>query len=134
MNFGKFNPKKIDWNVDTTNFEYRKLSTLNENTIVQVKGFYTCNDNLNGGKQAILITDKCFFNLPKHKVEEIEEIIDNDECVQAIKNGECFIKTKSYTSKKTNEVCMSFSYLSENEVNELKKNKAENSNKQEYIF
>lgn len=122
MNFGKYNKfKTIDWGMNTENFSYKKLSDYPENATMQIKGLFLIKDNLNGGNQAVAILKDSFLNLPKHKVEVVTEIINDEDSVKAIKNGECYIKTYKYKSEKYNKECYDFNFLSADEVPEIVK-------------
>ena len=117
MNFGKYNKSGvIDWGVNTENLGYKKLAEFPENTTFKVLGFFTIKDNLNGGNQAIAITKDCLINLPKHTVNTIENILSDEDSIKGIKNGECYIKTKKYFSKKYNKECFDFDFLEENAI------------------
>lgn len=120
MDFGKFNKfKSIDWNIDTTNFNYKKLSEFDSGSVIKIRGFFLIKDNLNGGLQAIGITDNCYINLPKHKEEVIESILNDDEAIEGIKNGECFIKVYTYKSKTYNKDCVDFNFLSSADIQNM---------------
>lgn len=120
MNFGKYNKfKTIDWGMNTENFTYKKLSDYPENTIFQIKGFFVIKDNLNGGNQAVAILKDCFLNIPKHKVEVVTEIINDEDSVNAIKDGECYIQTYKYKSEKYNKECFDFNFVSADKVAEI---------------
>lgn len=120
MNFGKYNKfKTIDWGMNTENFPYTKLSDYPENATLQIKGLFLIKDNLNGGNQAIAILKDSFVNLPKHKVEVVTEIINDEDSVNAIKDGQCYIKTYKYKSEKYNKECFDFNFVPADEVAEI---------------
>lgn len=122
MNFGKYNKYTvIDWGVNTENLGYKKLAEYPENSVFKVLGFFTIKDNLNGGNQAIAITKDTLLNLPKHKVEVIEQILTDEDSISAIKNGECYIKTTKYFTKKYNKDCYDFEFIDSADVPEIVK-------------
>ena len=89
MNFTQFNNfEKIEWNVNTSGFTFRKLSDFYVQGIktIQVFGFFFTKSE-NYGLQPIAIAKDCLVNLPTHKKYVISDMLKNDDCVNAIKNG-----------------------------------------------
>ena len=113
MDFTKCNKntfEKIEWNVKTDGFTFKKLSDFYEETnVVQVFGFFFTKSE-NYGLQPIAITKDCLVNLPKHKTEVISQMLRNADCVNAIKNGECSLKLREYKSK-YNKICYDFDFI-----------------------
>ena len=101
MNFTQFNNfEKIEWNVNTSGFTFRKLSDFYVQGIktIQVFGFFFTKSE-NYGLQPVAITKDCLLNLPTHKKDIISDMLKNADCVNAIKNGECSLKLRKYNSK-----------------------------------
>lgn len=113
MDFTKKNNfKKIEWGIDTSNFKYKKLKdlyTVDKKSYI-VRGFYVSNSG-NYGKHAIAILDDCLVDLPKHKLEVIEELLNDKEAIDAIKNCECGFTVTKYTDKKFKKECYSFEFV-----------------------
>ena len=114
MNFTQFNKntfEKIEWNVNTEGFTFRKLSDFySQGTkTIQVFGFFFTKSE-NYGLQPIAITSDCLVNLPTHKRDIISDMLKNADCVNAIKNGECCLKLREYKSK-YNKVCYDFDFI-----------------------
>lgn len=114
MDFTKCNKnnfQKIEWNVNTEGFTFRKLGDFFNQGIktIQVFGFFFVKSN-EFGLQPIAITNNCLVNLPKHKTEDISDMLKIDECVNAIKNGECSLKLRKYKSQ-YNKVCYDFDFI-----------------------
>lgn len=114
MNFTQFNKnnfEKIEWNVNTEGFAFKKLADFYRNGIktIQVFGFFFTKSE-NFGLQPIAITKDCLVNLPTHKKDVISEMLKNADCVNAIKNGECSLKLCEYKSK-YNKVCFDFDFV-----------------------
>lgn len=114
MNFTQFNKNafdKIEWNVDTKDFTFKKLSDFYSHGIktVQVFGFFFTKSE-NYGLQPVAITKECLVNLPTHKKDVISDMLKNADCVQAIKNGECSLRLREYKSK-YNKVCYDFDFV-----------------------
>ena len=114
MDFTKLNKntfEKIEWNVNTSGFTFKKLSDFYNNGIkaVRVFGFFfTKSDEY--GLQPVAIAKDCLINLPKHKTEVISDMLKNADCVSAIKNGECSLKLREYKSK-YNKTCYDFDFI-----------------------
>ena len=114
MDFTKLNKntfEKIEWNVKTDGFTFKKLADFYNNGIkaVRVFGFFfTKSDEY--GLQPVAIAKDCLINLPKHKTEVISDMLKNADCVSAIKNGECSLKLREYKSK-YNKTCYDFDFI-----------------------
>lgn len=103
MDFTKLNKntfEKIEWNVNTSGFTFKKLFDFYSQGIktIQVFGFFFTKSE-NYGLQPIAITKDCLVNLPTHKKDIISDMLKNADCVNAIKNGECSLKLREYKSK-----------------------------------
>ena len=114
MDFTKCNKntfEKIEWNVNTKDFTFKKLSDFYNQGIkvIQVFGFFLTKSE-NYGLQPIAITKDCLVNLPKHKTEAISDMLKNAECVNAIKNGECSLKLREYKSN-YKKICYDFDFI-----------------------
>lgn len=120
MNFTQFNKnqfKKIDWQIETKEYCFKKLSEYGNNAIINVKGFFFMKTNF--GLQLIAIDEqnKTLVNLPCNKQETISNLLKDDNAINAIKNGECFIQVRSYHSKKYNKECFTFDFVESQKVN-----------------
>ena len=114
MNFTQYNInsfEKIEWNVNTKDFTFKKLSDFFSQGVktIQVFGFFFTKSE-NYGLQPIAITKDCLVNLPTHKRDIISDMLKNPECVSAIKNGECSLKLREYKSK-YNKMCYDFDFI-----------------------
>ena len=114
MDFTKHNKntfEKIEWNVNTKDFTFKKLSDFYNQGIraIQVFGFFFTKSE-NYGLQPIAITKDCLLNLPIHKKEVISDMLKDVDCVNAIKNGECSLKLREYKSK-YNKTCYDFDFI-----------------------
>ena len=114
MDFTKHNKntfEKIEWNVNTKDFTFKKLSDFYNQgiKIIQVFGFFFTKSE-NYGLQPLAITKDCLVNLPKHKKEVISDMLKDVDCVNAIKNGECSLKLREYKSK-YGKTCYDFDFI-----------------------
>ena len=114
MDFTKLNKnafEKIEWNVNTNGFTFKKLSDFYNQGIrvVPVFGFFFTKSE-EYGLQPVAIAKDCLINLPKHKKDTISDMLKNADCVNAIKNGECSLKLREYKSK-YNKICYDFDFI-----------------------
>ena len=114
MNFTQFNNnnfEKIEWNVNTEGFTFKKLADFFKSGVktIQVFGFFFVKSE-NFGLQPVAILRDCLLNLPTHKRDIISEMLKNADCVNAIKNGECSLKLREYKSK-YNKTCYDFDFI-----------------------
>ena len=132
MNFTQFNKntfEKIEWNVNTEGFTFRKLSDFYSQgeKIIPVFGFFFTKSE-NYGLQPVAIGYDCLINLPTHKKDVISDMLKNGDCVSAIKNGECSLKLREYKSK-YGKTCFDFDF-----INTPKTETTETTEKQPDIF
>lgn len=137
MNFTQFNKntfEKIEWNVNTKDFTFRKLSDFYKQGVktIQVFGFFFTKSE-NYGLQPVAITKNCLVNLPTHKKDVISEMLKNADCVNAIKNGECSLKLREYKSK-YGKVCYDFDFVDTHTTEEKQPETTETTEKQPDIF
>ena len=114
MDFTKLNKntfEKIEWNVDTKDFTFKKLSDFYNMGVktVRVFGFFFTKSE-EYGLQPVAIARNCLINLPKHKKDVISDMLKNADCVSAIKNGDCSLKLREYKSK-YGKTCYDFDFI-----------------------
>ena len=99
-NFNKNNFTKIEWNVNTTGFTFKKLADFFNNGIkkIQVFGFFFTKSE-KYGLQPVAITKDCLVNLPTHLRDTISSMLKDSETVDAIKAGDCTLCIRQYNSK-----------------------------------
>ena len=119
MDFTKLNKntfEKIEWNVDTNGFTFKKLSDFYNMGVktVRIFGFFFTKSE-EYGLQPVAIARNCFINLPKHKKDVISDMLKNADCVSAIKNGECSLKLREYKSK-YGKTCYDFDFINTPQV------------------
>lgn len=101
MSFASRHNKVNRWNVDTTHFEYKKIADIvaadGENVTYTVWGVRISSGKY--GDSAVVILDSCFVNLPKHMVDDVDQILASGEDVEDIKAGKVGIEFYSYEGK-----------------------------------
>ncbi len=113
--FAKLNKKTKLFNVDVENPQFRKLNDFEAETNLCVIGCYI-NKKSNFGDSPVFIvhdeTDEIYFvNVPKSHINTINEIINNEEMVEAINNYQCWIKVISYFNKRFNKLCFDIEFI-----------------------
>ena len=104
------NFKKREWDKKTDGFTFRKLSDLYKKGIrkVQIFGFFFTKSE-KFGLQPNAICNGYLLNLPTHQRDTISEMLQDDDCYNAINNGECTLEIREYQSK-YNKTCYEISY------------------------
>lgn len=104
------NFKKREWNKKTEGYTFKKLSDLYKDGVkkVQVFGFFFTKSE-NFGLQPNAICDGFLLNLPTHQKNTISEMLQDEECYNAINNGECTLEIREYQSK-YNKKCYEITY------------------------
>ena len=86
MKFAELNKKgTMPDNLNTDNFEYKKLLEFAGKTVV-VRGFFF-NEKGKYGKQVVVATNECLINIPKWATKMFEKIAETDDLVVAMLNG-----------------------------------------------
>lgn len=126
------NFKKREWIKNTEGYTFKKLSDLYKEGVkkVQVFGFFFTKSE-NYGLQPCAICDGFLLNLPTHQRDTISDMLQDDECYNAINNGECTLEIREYQSK-YNKTCYEISYTNTPKTETLVTEKTDD--KQESIF
>lgn len=103
MNFKRFNKNHL-FTVDTTDFKYFSLEDLykrdGENTLYLLCGLYINTKSQYDPEAPTLATDSELVNLPVFQLDEVKEMREDEEAVEAINNGEAGFTIESYTLDK----------------------------------
>ena len=87
--------------VDATKFDFINLETLytkdGENARYQLIGVYV-NKKGRFGDEPVAVIDGFKVNLPKHLLDDVVTILDNDEMIQAIIEGHLGFEIEPYTN------------------------------------
>ena len=93
----------IDWGIDTKEMDFAKCGEMEQETPLNVHGFFITSDN-GYGRGAVAILDDVLLNLPQRYVETVDTILSDDEMIEEIKEGRVAIKISTFTSKKYKKV------------------------------
>jgi hypothetical protein len=110
----KFN--KTTFDIDTTDFQYTKLSVIfnsesegGKDVIHKINGFYVHKSQLGDSPLIIDEENKRLVNLPSHTAETVREILADDDAVQTIKDGKVGYAIYEYDSH--GKKCYSISFV-----------------------
>lgn len=108
MSFAKKHKKGvIDWGINTENFEYFKLQDLFDmngaDQLYVLKGVFINKNKPEKqlkefGASPVGILEDRLVNLPNHMLAEVEDILKDEEDIEAIMNGEAVFKIRQYES------------------------------------
>lgn len=87
------------WDVDTTNFEFKKCSEMPQNENIPIYGLFITKDR-GYGKGCVAILEHCFLTLPQRMVEDVEEYLQHDEVVEDIKANKWAVNIQEFFSEK----------------------------------
>ena len=116
-----FNTKKL-FNVDTSDYEYKKLEELwNENSEI-IEDEEVCNKvfpvlalYLNKKSmfepQPVVATDECYVNLPASMFDSALEILSDPRAIQAINSGKVGFQIEKYFQKRYQKDCYSINWI-----------------------
>lgn len=115
MSVKKFNKNVVFFSFKPSeDFQYLKLEDLylleGKDKVYKVNGLYI-NETSLFGKSPLGVLDDCFVNLPKHLIEVIEMMLQDDEVIQAINEGKVGFKIYEYTNRKYNKKCYSIEWV-----------------------
>lgn len=109
----KFNNSNI-FGVDTSNYKYVNLKTLYETDPKakhKVLGFFINTKGKYGSEPNAIIENNLIVNLPRHLLDTVNEILDNNEYVQYTKDGHVGFSIYQYHSSKYNRDAYSVTWL-----------------------
>ena len=104
----KFTFKPAD---DSQYVSLEVLYNKNPDQIHDVKALYINTKSRFGDAPCVAIDPVIIVNLPKHLLETVKEMINDDECVDAINNNEVKFKIYSYKDKTFNKTCYGVEWL-----------------------
>lgn len=121
FNFSKYNSEYSNpFGVDTDR-EYVKLSDLGDGFIFKVDGLFI-NNKGKYGSHAVLQANIPYpvnISMPNGMTDMFNEILKDNEAVEGIKAGTCFMKVKQYTSKKYGRVCFTADFVKPQKASEM---------------
>lgn len=95
MSFANRYNKGNKFDIDTTGFDYLKLSELDPVKVYVLRGLFI-NSKGAFGPSPVAIIDKHFVNLPQHTLSVVQDMLIDDETVNTIKQGAAGFKVRHY--------------------------------------
>lgn len=106
----KYNKGGVTFDVDISNFTFVDLGTLFKKfpsgKIYRIDGLYINKKSSFGDHPvAIIAKDEMLVDLPAHLIEEVKEILQDPEVVEAINSGKVGFTIHEYEQKKYKKIC-----------------------------
>ena len=99
--------KERTFDIDTTGFEYKKLSDLyaeNPDRIYTVRAVYINTSN-KFGDSPLVATDECFVNFPSYMIDAARNILSSGDDIKAINDGLVGFKVHRFIQKQYHREC-----------------------------
>lgn len=106
----KYNKGGVTFEIDIKEFSFVTLETLykrdNGNTVFPVDGLYI-NKKSSFGEHPVAISakEKMLIDLPSHMTEDVKQILQDQEVIEAIKSGKVGFIVQEYEQKKFKKIC-----------------------------
>ena len=113
--FAELNGGGIDWEIDSSEFPFKKISELDQKGTYTVKGMFI-NKNKSEkelkefGASVVLILEDVLLSCPNHYENAVQSILDDPEKVAAVKEGKCKIGN-FYTYESHGKTCYAFKWI-----------------------
>lgn len=95
-------------------FEFTTLDELYTNNgidrVYPVKALYI-NTKSKYGDHPVVVTDSAFVDVPKHLIDTVKEMMNDEECIDAINNGHVGFTVYSYIDKRYKRTCYSVNWV-----------------------
>ncbi len=112
MSFASKYNNTVSFDIDTTGFEFVKLSDLyakGADTVTKINGMYVCKGKLDTAPVFICADIKALVNIPSHRTQTVKDILNDEEAVQDIRDGK--VGFKVYTYESHGKVCYSIRFV-----------------------
>ena len=109
----KFNNTNV-FGIDTSNYKYTNLNTLfntDPNAKHKVLGLFVNTKGKYGAEPNAIIENNLIVNLPRHLLETVNELLDDDRYIDYIKAGHVGFSIYQYHSTKYNRDAYSVTWL-----------------------
>ena len=109
----RFNNTNV-FGIDTTNYKYvglKELFDTDPDAHHLVLGFFVNTKGKFGPEPNAIIDNKLIVNLPRHLLETVNELLDDDKYIEYIKQGHVAFTVYQYHSNKYNKDAYSVTWL-----------------------
>lgn len=110
--FSKLNKQNV-FDIDTKSYKWVNLKTLYDtdpSKKYKLQGVFTTNKS-KFGTEPVAIINGFLVNLPRHLLDDVQGILDNDDMIEAIKQGHAGFEIYSYHSTTYNKDAFSINWL-----------------------
>ena len=106
----KYNKGGVRFNVDIEGFTFCQLkdlySRLQKDEVVKIDGIYiNTKGRFDAHPVAIVSTLSLLVDLPPHLTEDVKEMLQDDECVEAIRSGHVGFTIREYEQSTYKKTC-----------------------------
>lgn len=109
----KFNNTNV-FGIDTSNYKYTNLNTLYDtdpNANHKVLGLFVNTKGKYGAEPNAIIENNLIVNLPRHLLETVNELLDDNRYIDYIKSGHVGFSIYQYHSNKYDKDAYSVTWL-----------------------
>ena len=109
----RFNNTNV-FGIDTSNYKYvglKELFDTDPDTHHKVLGLFVNTKGKFGAEPNAIIDNKLIVNLPRHLLETVNELLDDDKYIEYIKQGHVAFTVYQYHSNKYNKDAYSVTWL-----------------------
>ena len=109
----RFNNTNV-FGIDTTNYKYVDLKEMfdtDPDARHKVLGFFVNTKGKFGPEPNAIIDNKLIVNLPRHLLETVNELLDDNKYIEYIKQGHVAFTVYQYHSNKYNKDAYSVTWL-----------------------
>lgn len=111
----KHNKGGIIFNIDISSFKFKKLSDLfneAEGRAIKIDGLYINTKGRFDAHPVAICADDCLLvDLPSHLTEEVKEVLQDPEDIEAIKEGRVGFTIDNYVDKKYGKNCFGVNWV-----------------------
>lgn len=90
--------------------EYKKLAELELGKTYIIHGLFI-NKKSQYGDHPVAVGDRYYYDLPKHALEQVKEVMQDDEATEAINAGHVGIVTGTYHDNGRNKDFVGFDFV-----------------------
>ena len=104
MSITKYNKKSLSsvWNIDTKDFEFFKAQDIELDVVHRLYGLFISKGGKYGDSASAILSDK-FVSISNSYLEEVQNVLNDNEAVEEIKQGKVGIKFTKFHNKKYNK-------------------------------
>lgn len=109
----RFNNTNV-FGIDTSNYKYvglKELFDTDPDAHHKVLGFFVNTKGKFGAEPNAITDNKLIVNLPRHLLETVNELLDDDKYIEYIKQGHVAFTVYQYHSSKYNKDAYSVTWL-----------------------